>query len=536
MKARASKARYSARGTKVQILHSPPFFRLSKMKIYQKYFSSFLLVVFLLIFFSGIVVLSLKNIYSSVSIISRENIPELRAIGECSSDIQEIKSNIRALFIEGGYLQRPQELEDLKKAVRAANSDLQLQVIACINAAKGGLNLKQEMREKDEAEGEEKELDLLSVFQKNADSFVAATNEAYALCEQNKFKEAIDTFEKIEKPLTKKLQDITEDLETKFYEDAAKKAAGVEKTVSSTITTTLLAGAGIILLTFGFGYIITSMITGPILKLKNAAVEISKGRLDIKVDVRSADEVGVLAAVFNKMAEALRELNKIKESLTGMIVHDLKTPLVVISESLEMVKLQLKEKLTGEVRSYLDMAHAAVVDLRRMTENLLDINKMEESGIKLNRENFALADIAKHVIDQMQFIAHSGQKVLSLALEGHVPFVSADKELMRRVIVNLIYNALKFTQPGGSVFLRIFYKSEEGKVYVQVKDTGVGIPKEYLEKVFDKFVQVEDRHVKTGYGLGLTFCKMVVEAHGGRIWAESEPGQGSLFTFVLPGA
>ena len=146
-----------------------------------------------------------------------------------------------------------------------------------------------------------------------------------------------------------------------------------------------------------------------------------------------------------------------------------------------------------------------------------------------------LADVAKQVIGQMKITAFKENKVLSLEISENMPLVSADKEIMKRVIANLVYNSLKFTPPKGSVLLKISYKPEDKNIYIQVKDTGHGIPKEYLEKVFDKFVQVETQNIRTGRGLGLTFCKLMVEAHGGKIRAESEGlDKGATFTIVLP--
>ena len=134
----------------------------------------------------------------------------------------------------------------------------------------------------------------------------------------------------------------------------------------------------------------------------------------------------------------------------------------------------------------------------------------------------------------MNIIALDKGKVLSLEESENMPDFVADKDLIKRVIANLINNALKFVKAGGIVRVRAFYKKEDDSFYVQVKDNGKGIPEKYLNRIFDKFIQVETRNVRQGRGLGLAFCKMVVEAHGGNIWAESKLENGSLFTFTLP--
>ena len=106
--------------------------------------------------------------------------------------------------------------------------------------------------------------------------------------------------------------------------------------------------------------------------------------------------------------------------------------------------------------------------------------------------------------------------------------------LFRSVIANLINNAIKHSSPKGTVFVKVFFKQDDSNFYIRVRNSGEGIPKQYLDKIFDKFVQVEDEKAKMGKGLGLTFCKMAVEAHGGKIWVESEAGKGSTFYFTIP--
>jgi len=233
--------------------------------------------------------------------------------------------------------------------------------------------------------------------------------------------------------------------------------------------------------------------------------------------------------------DKLKELDKIKNSLTYMIIHDLNNPLATISGELQLLKVGLDGKITEEEKKDLGRAFVGLRDLQMMIGNLLDVNKMEEGKINLIRENFRLTDLAKQVIDQMEVTAFKENKVLSLEISENIPLVSADKEIIKRVLANLVYNSLKFTPSKGSVILRITYKPEDKFVNIQVKDTGRGIPEEYLEKIFDKFVQVEKQNVRTGRGLGLTFCKMMVEAHGGKIRAESEGlDKGATFTIVLP--
>ncbi|MFH1189367.1 MAG: ATP-binding protein [Candidatus Omnitrophota bacterium] len=230
----------------------------------------------------------------------------------------------------------------------------------------------------------------------------------------------------------------------------------------------------------------------------------------------------------------LSELEHMKDSLTAMIVHDLNNPLATVLGLMYIFRMQFEDKLTAEQKQSLAIAFAAGDDLKRMIGNLLDINKMEEGKIKLRYEKFDLNAAAGEVVAQMQVIARADEKTLSLDAFKDMPGLSADKGLITRVIANLINNAVKYTPVKGSVRVETAYNSGEKSFYVRVRDTGEGIPKEYLDKIFDKFVQVETKTARKGRGLGLAFCRMTVEAHGGKIWVESEPGKGSVFTFTLP--
>jgi|GEM_PF-5198817 Osmosensitive K+ channel histidine kinase len=230
----------------------------------------------------------------------------------------------------------------------------------------------------------------------------------------------------------------------------------------------------------------------------------------------------------------LRELEGMKDSLTHMIVHDLNNPLAVVLGFMYVLKMQFEDKLTEDQKQTLAIAFSAGDELKRMIGNLLDINKMEEGKIKLRYDRFNPGTVAKEVVGQMQVTANVDGKTVSWEGTEEMPDLSADKGLITRVIANLINNAIKYIPPKGAVRVGASYNKDEKIFYVRVSDTGDGIPKEYLDKIFDKFVQVETAKARTGRGLGLTFCKMTVEAHGGKIWVESELGKGSAFTFTLP--
>jgi len=246
--------------------------------------------------------------------------------------------------------------------------------------------------------------------------------------------------------------------------------------------------------------------------------------------------IKVKRSYMNKLNESYRKLQALeqfKDSFTHMIVHDLNNHLMSISGRLQLLKME-EENFSEEQKESLNSALLASKDLKRMISNLLDINKMEEGKLTLRTEEFRLEDIVAEVIKEMNIIARKEEVSVSLDAALDMPVILADKDLITRVISNLISNAIKHSPSKGVIIVKVSFRQDDNNFYIQVKDSGKGIPREYLDKIFDKFVQVEDEEAKMGRGLGLAFCKMAVEAHGGKIWVESEAEKGSTFHFTIP--
>jgi signal transduction histidine kinase len=240
-------------------------------------------------------------------------------------------------------------------------------------------------------------------------------------------------------------------------------------------------------------------------------------------DITRRKEIEVL---FEKM----RNLDKIKNDLTHMIVHDLRTPLTSLLSG-----LQTLEPVEAD-REILEISIAGGHTLLGMINDLLDVSKMEEGLLTLDKSTFEFKDIVKEGFRQIEWLAEEKGLQLYAEISPELDAVHADADKVRRVIVNLLGNAVKFTPPGGHVTVSAFSDPIKDEVVVSVSDTGEGIPKEAFARIFEKFEQVETRTAGKAMstGLGLTFCKLAIEAHGGRIWVESEPEQGSTFLFTLP--
>ena len=230
--------------------------------------------------------------------------------------------------------------------------------------------------------------------------------------------------------------------------------------------------------------------------------------------------------------QRLSELERLRDSLVHMVVHDLRSPLLGLSGCLQMLQSDLAGTLEAEQAEDLESALTAAQRLSEMVTSLLDVSRLEAGQMPLNKQD----------CDVRPVIAGALESLGGLTRGRHVSFVPSDTpvtlccdpEVTGRIVANLVGNALKFTPASGEV--RVTATPEGNEVRIAVADTGPGIPVEYRERIFEKFGQVEGRQEgrKHSTGLGLTFCKLAVEAHGGTIGVDSEVGQGSTFWFRLP--
>jgi two-component system sensor histidine kinase/response regulator len=233
----------------------------------------------------------------------------------------------------------------------------------------------------------------------------------------------------------------------------------------------------------------------------------------------------------------LLELEKVRDGLSHMIVHDLRNPLTAISTYLQLSSLDA-ENLSESQQKRVDRCLFFCQELERMIQTLLDISKMEEGKMQLNREAIDLSEMVGEVLERFTPTGEERKIALSFSGNGDIPKIALDRSILKRVITNLVDNAIRYTPKGGAIAVSLDSAPWEEVVCLSVKDSGSGLPAEYHQKIFDKFEQVrlkKDGDRAGSSGLGLTFCKMAVEAHGGKIWVESEGlGKGCTFLIQLP--
>ena len=232
----------------------------------------------------------------------------------------------------------------------------------------------------------------------------------------------------------------------------------------------------------------------------------------------------------------LRELEKVRDDLMKMIVHDLKSPLTSVLAALEMVLDGDFGVVSDTQRRALGDAEAKAEDLLALIEDLLEVARIEETSIQLDVQPIAPAALLTEVLHEWEMRLAQEEASATMDVADDAPVFHADKGLVKRVLSNLIQNALTHSPRNVRISLRARHDGATDGVLFTVADNGPGIPKEYHEIIFRKFEQAKTPSAPRvrSSGLGLAFCKLAVEAHGGRIWVQSEEGKGSQFHFTLP--
>lgn len=305
-----------------------------------------------------------------------------------------------------------------------------------------------------------------------------------------------------------------------------------------TLATILLVfAAGIAM---ALGYFLTTALTDNIAVLHEGAQAVARGALETRVKVSGQDEMAQLARSFNEMATQLqsaaerqKELEILRRDLIAWVGHDLRTPLASVRAIVEALADGLVEE-PATVDRYLRTAKRDIGQLAALIDDLFELAQLDAGGLKLERQRSSLSDLLSDTIESFSALAAEKGIKLDGKVEAGVDPIELDVRQIGRVLANLIGNAIRHTPAGGQVTIEA--RVIAGGVQVNVNDTGEGIRHEDLPHVFEQFYRGEKSRNRStgGAGLGLAIAKGIVEAHGGEISVESEPGAGARFTFTLP--
>ncbi len=274
--------------------------------------------------------------------------------------------------------------------------------------------------------------------------------------------------------------------------------------------------------------VVTFTIIRPINAISAAAQKVAAGDLDVTVDVRGYDEITELARNFNMMTRELQAREYLHKDFVSNVSHEFKTPVTSLKG---YVKLLKDRNLPEEQRQeFYDIIISESDRLANLSANLLKLAELDQNNGRVHSEEFSLTEQLRGAIILLQ--SEWEKKSLELELELPDITISANADLLYQVWINLLDNAIRYTPQGGRI--RVDLSTEPGSTVVQISDSGEGMTPEEMERIFDRFYQVDHSRSRGGTGLGLSIARKIVEIHGGAISVESIPGVGSTFTVRLP--
>jgi signal transduction histidine kinase len=296
----------------------------------------------------------------------------------------------------------------------------------------------------------------------------------------------------------------------------------------STVVALLLSGVA--------GLLLARAIASPLRRLTVAAAAVAQGQFDQQVPVRSRDELGRLSRAFNDMTTRLRVARQTQVDFVANVSHELRTPLTAVKGTVETLRggaiddPQVRDPFLATVESETDR-------LIRLVNDLLLLSRADSEALHLRREPVNLAELVGTAVARLSAQAEARGVVLHTEANTNAPLAWADPDRVEQVLVNLVDNAIKYSRPGGSVKVSVD-AGQDRSALVRVRDEGIGIPAEELPHVGQRFYRADKARSRAegGSGLGLAIAQALVQAHGGRLWLESQEGAGTSVTFTLPPA
>ena len=289
----------------------------------------------------------------------------------------------------------------------------------------------------------------------------------------------------------------------------------------------LAAAAAAILL----AVILIRQVTKPLRRLDAATRRIARGEFGERVGAHTADEIGRLARSFDEMAESLERAERTKRQMIADVSHELRTPLAAVRSALE----GLRDGLIEPTPETLAALHDKILLTTRLVRDLHQLSLADAGRLSIQPQPCGLAEIVETILETIGVQLEDSDVRLERRVPGDLPRVVVDRQRIEQVILNLLANAIRHTPAGGSI--SIAAAPQDSGVLVSICDSGPGLTETDLEHAFDRFYRADDARTSDGgAGLGLSIAKALVDAHGGRIWAENAPSGGACFHVLLPAA
>jgi len=385
------------------------------------------------------------------------------------------------------------------------------------------------------------EVDLLEEFQRQYGRFVEIVTHVVELIRAGRAGEARELQVTQATPLADRLERLTNQLVNKAEADMV---AGIDARTQAYETARWIVIAfalGSIALALGLGYAISWSLVGPVKEIEAKLNRVATGDFTQRVEVANRDELGALAANVNRMSEELGRLyqqlelaSKHKSQFLANMSHELRTPLNAILGYAELMVDGIYGEPSERMRGVLERLQSNGRHLLGLINAVLDLSKIEAGQLTLSINDYSLKEVVQSVFVAVESLATAKRLALKIELPAALPPGRGDEQRITQVLLNLVGNAIKFTARGG---VRLSVSPlRPGVLLFAVEDTGIGIPAEKLDPIFDPFTQADGSHTRRfgGTGLGLAISQRLVNLMGGRLWAESTVGVGSCFAFELP--
>jgi signal transduction histidine kinase len=364
-----------------------------------------------------------------------------------------------------------------------------------------------------------------------------AARAEYAATQVSKNEVADSMSEHVFVPALKRADSTVKTAERALQLRTSARANSQAERITATQQASILALVLALLIGGSIAFWLTRTISQPINDLKSGMRAVADGDLDYKLKIPPdrSDEFGELARSFLEMNRQLAELDKLKAEFVSVASHELKTPINVIIGYLQLLEEGVYGPLTPQQQQIHKTLGLQANNLLRLVKQLLDVSRFEAGGGRLELRDIRLEPLLHELEAAFHVLAVQREVDFCVEVRGGLPEqVHWDVDRINEVLGNLLSNAFKFTPHGGSVTLTV--EPSDDAVRMEVRDTGAGIPAEQLPRIFEKFYQADNQGAArgAGSGLGLAIAKQIVDAHGGTISCESEPGVGTAFTITLP--
>ncbi|MDP3963066.1 MAG: sensor histidine kinase [bacterium] len=281
-------------------------------------------------------------------------------------------------------------------------------------------------------------------------------------------------------------------------------------------------------------FLVARRVTQPIRILREEAKRIGQGKFDDTIDIKTNDEIQELDEELHDMAEALKQLQQLREEFVFIAAHELRSPVTAIKGYISMILEEFTDTLPGDTRHMLEQVQRANQHLVQLVQDLLEVARSDAGRMKLEVSPQDLAAMAKTVISDLKPLWEEKKLVMTYQEYPGLPSALADADKLREVLVNLVSNATKYNRDAGTI--TVWHEVVDKTVVTHVADSGIGMAPEEVEKLFQKFYRAENTDTRKvqGTGLGLFIVKQIIEKMGGQIRVSSERGKGSTFSFALP--